>query len=172
MKLQKRKPNRLKNYDYSQNGAYFITICTNERKPILSRISVGASNARPNEIKLTDIGIVVEQGIKGITEHYDNVFVDNYVIMPNHIHLIIRIDIDNGRAMPAPTEGNGRPMVAPTVSRIIQQLKGYVTKQIGEPVWQKLYYDHIIRDEFDYFTKWQYIDNNPAKWLEDELYKE
>ncbi len=59
-----------------------------------------------------------------------------------------------------------------TVSRIIQQFKGYVTKQVGKSIWQKLYYDHIIRDEYDYFTKWQYIDDNPAKWLEDKLYQE
>lgn len=159
MELQKRKPNRLKDYDYSQNGAYFITICTNDRKSILSRIIVGASIARPNEIQLTDVGVIAEKGIKGIEEHYENVFVDNYLIMSNHIHLIIRIDNEKGRAM-----------LAPTISLIIQQFKGYVTKQFGKSVWQKLYYDHIIRDEYDYFTKWQYIEDNPSKWAEDELY--
>ena len=63
-------------------------------------------------------------------------------------------------------------MLAPTISRIIQQMKGYVTKQIGTSIWQNKAYDHIIRDDYDYMTKYQYIDENPAKWLlkEDEYY--
>lgn len=111
MNLPKRKPNRLKDYDYRQNGAYFITICTKDKKEILSRIVAGTvhSNERrgehcspeisrnhltehPNEVRLTAIGEIAEKGIQGIDEHYKNIFVDNYVIMPNHIHLIIRID--------------------------------------------------------------------------------
>lgn len=74
--------------------------------------------------------------------------------MPNHVHFIMRIERDDGR-----------PMVVPTVSRVIQQMKGYVSKQAGKPVWQAKSYDHIIRDGYDYMTKLQYIDNNPAKWL-------
>lgn len=93
-------------------------------------------------------------------EHYENVFVDNYVIMPNHIHLIIRLQNDGGR-----------PMVVPTISRIIQQFKGYVTKQVGMPVWQEKSYDHIIRDDYDYMIRYQYIDDNPAKWIEDKYYR-
>jgi len=163
MELQTRKPNRLKNYNYSQNGAYFITICTKDRKEILSAIenpmaTVGASIARPS-LKLTGVGEIVDKRINEIQNHYENVFVDNYVIMPNHIHLIIRID------------NNGRAMLAPTISRIIQQFKGVITKEIGNSIWQKLYYDHIIRDEYDYKNIWQYIDENPAKWFEDELYQ-
>lgn len=61
-------------------------------------------------------------------------------------------------------------MLAPTISRIIQQFKGYVTKQIGKSIWQKLFYDHIIRDEDDYIIKIQYIENNPSKWFEDKYY--
>lgn len=165
MESQTRKPNRLKDYDYSQNGAYFITICTKDRKPILSVIEnadeiVGASIARPFKIQLTDVGLIVDKAINGISIHYQNVFIDNYVIMPNHIHLIIRID------------NNGRAMLAPTISRIIQQFKGHVTKQIGESIWQKLYYDHIIRDDIDYQNIWKYIDENPAKWAEDEMFIE
>lgn len=157
--MNKRKATRLKEYDYAQNGAYFITICTQNKQCILSDIIVGASIARPCEIQLTQIGIVVENSIKGIEKHYQNVFVENYVIMPNHIHMIIRIDNSGGRAM-----------LAPTISRIIQQFKGYVTKQIGKSIWQKLFYDHIIRDEDDYIIKIQYIENNPSKWFEDKYY--
>lgn len=97
MELIKRKQNRLTDYDYAQNGAYFITICVNDRKPILSSITVGADIIRPNNIKLTNIGKVVDYSINSILLHYDGVFVDNYVIMPNHIHMIIRIENDGGR---------------------------------------------------------------------------
>lgn len=149
-----RKPNRLPDYDYSQNGAYFVTICIKDREPILSKISVGA-----NCVRLTDFGKVVDDEIKKMNTVYGCVFVDNYVIMPNHIHLLIRIEND-GR----------RPQVAPTVSRIIKQFKGSVTKQIGMSVWQKGFYDHVVRDEYDYQIRWKYIDDNPSKWAEDELY--
>lgn len=152
---QKRKANRLKDYDYSQNGAYFITICVNDRKPILSSVTVGA-----NCVRLSKIGIIIDNELQKINSIYENIFVDNYVIMPNHIHLIIRIDND------------GRTQFAPTMSRIIKQFKGSITKQIGKPIWQKGFYDHIIRDEYDYRIKQQYIDENPIKWIEDELYKE
>ena len=150
-----RKPNRLSNYDYSQNGAYFITICVKDREPILSRISVGA-----NCVRLTDFGKVIDCEIKKINVIYECVFVDNYVIMPNHIHLLIRIENDSRR-----------PQVAPTVGRIIKQFKGSVTKKLGMSVWQKGFYDHVVRDEYDYQIRWQYIDDNPPKWTEDELYR-
>ena len=75
--------------------------------------------------------------------------------------MIIRIDKDNRR-----------PQVAPTVSRITQQFKGSVTKQVKKSIWQKGFYDHIIRDEYYYQVKWQYIDDNPIKWAEDELHQD
>lgn len=156
MELIKRKQNRLTDYDYAQNGAYFITICVNDRKPILSSITVGADIIRPNNIKLTNIGKVVYYSINSILLHYDGVFVDNYVIMPNHIHMIIRIENDGGRMVSAPM--------------IVAGMKRYVSTKIGKSIWQKSFYDHIIRDDYDYQTKWQYIDENPGKWLEDELY--
>lgn len=149
---KKRKPNRLTDYDYTQNGAYFITICVNDRKPILSSITIG-----DNCVRLSKVGIVIKNEIDKMNMVYENVFVDNYVIMPNHIHLIIRIE-------------SGRTQFAPTIGRIIKQFKGSITKQIGKSIWQKSFYDHIIRDDYDYQTKWQYIDENPGKWLEDELY--
>ena len=162
MELQTRKPNRLKDYDYSQNGAYFITICTKDRKPILSVIEnadecVGETCGLPS-ICLTDVGKTIKNEIDKIHLIYDNIFIDNYVVMPNHIHLIIRID------------NNGRPQVSPTINRIIQQFKGSITKQIGKSIWQKSFYDHIIRDDIDYQNIWQYIDENPVKWKEDKLY--
>jgi REP element-mobilizing transposase RayT len=84
---------------------------------------------------------------------------DIFTIMPNHIHMIVRI------------ENDGRAMRAPTISRIINQFKGYVAKQIGFSIWQKLFYDEIIRNEQAYRNIWQYINENSAKWVEDKYYK-
>ena len=89
--LPKRKPTRLKDYDYSTPGAYFITICVKERKQILSKIIVGddAHIVPPNQ--LTNIGLVCDKYINNINTIYENVYLDKYVIMPNHIHLIISL---------------------------------------------------------------------------------
>lgn len=100
--------------------------------------------------------------IKNIENIYKNITVDKYVIMPNHIHLLLQIHSVNG----------GRPMVVPTIDRVIQQTKGYITKQIGKAIWQPRFYDHIIRGDQDYQEIWQYIENNPAKWADDEFYTE
>ena len=153
MDLPKRKIIRLQNYDYSSSGAYFITICTGDHKTIFTH-SVGAIHESP-EIELNNYGKIVDGYINQLNSRF-GISIDKYVIMPDHIHLLVTI---------LPLAG-GRPMGAPTVSNILNQLKGYVTKRIGFPVWQKLYYDHIIRDDTDYDAKWQYIDNNPSSWFE------
>ncbi len=150
--LPSRKVNRLKDYDYSMRGAYFVTICTQNRKRILSCIT--------QESVLTDIGKISEQAILKISDIYTEVSVDNYVIMPNHIHLILVIDDSQ----------NGRPMSAPTVSRVINHLKGYVSKCAGRPIWQKSFYEHIIRNNADYEEIRKYIYNNPINWQIDEFY--
>ena len=170
--LPKRKQNRLQNFDYSTNGAYFITICTREHKCILSHITpaVGADIIRPYNqtnrycadiirpctVKLTKYGRIVKNGVDNITKIYPNCLVNYFVIMPNHVHLIITINNVGGRMISAPT--------------VIGQFKRYVSKQSGISIWQKGFYDHIIRDEDDYITKAQYIENNPAKWTEDKYY--
>ena len=123
MDLPKRKRNRLEKHDYSMPGAYFITVCTRNREKLLWE-NVGASIARPQDVVLTGYGSIAEDAIKGIHQHYPAVLVDCYVIMPNHIHLLLRILSD----------ADGRPMVAPTISTVIQQMKGYVTKRIGENI--------------------------------------
>lgn len=161
MELLKRKPNRLKGYDYSQNGAYFITICVKNRHEMLWN-AVGARIARPqNTEDLSEYGIVIKNAINNISEQYPSVLVDKYVIMPNHIHMILLVD----------SSGDRREMRAPTISTVINQMKGYVTKQIGFSLWQKLFHDHIIRNEEEYRKIWEYIDTNPLKW-EDDCYFE
>ena len=159
--METRKQNRLKEYDYSQNGFYFITICTAEKSKLLCDISVGANCVRP-QTALSEIGKIVDENIVKLNGIYETVRVDQYVIMPNHVHLILVIQ--NGRTQ------DGRTQFAPTVSRIIKQFKGKITKQVGFCIWQKSFYDHVIRDEKDYLRIWEYIENNPGKWAEDKYF--
>ena len=154
MEPNKRKTIRLENYSYNQARAYFITICTKERKKLFWNC-VGATIGRPQEITLSRYGEIVNNAIKNIPKHYPAISVDKYVIMPDHIHLLLHIHSDE----------NGRAMHAPTISTVIQQTKGYVTKQIGLPIWQKLFYDHVIRDHNDYDEIWEYMENNPLKYF-------
>ena len=159
MELPERKHNRLANYDYSMPGAYFITVCTEKRK-LFFWGNVGATIGRPQNVSLSYYGKLVDSAIREIPNRYSCILLEKYVIMPNHIHLLLRIVSDE----------YGRPMVAPTVSTAIQQMKGVVTKQIGRNIWQKSFHDHIIRNEKDYLKIWEYIDGNPMKWQEDCFY--
>lgn len=118
-----RKSIRIEDYDYSTPGAYFITICTVNREKIFWD-SVGADIIRPQNIPLSTAGKIVEQGISQIAEHHDNVFVDKFCIMPDHIHLILRIESDVG----------GRIISAPTVSMVVGSMKRWVSRQIGRPI--------------------------------------
>ncbi len=161
MSYPQRKQNRLFQYDYSTTGAYFITVCTREHRQMLWS-DVGASIARPQDVVLSEVGLVVEKAIQNISVHYFAVNVDKYVIMPNHIHLLLQIRCHS----------DGRPMVAPTISTVIQQMKGYVTKTLGFSLWQRSFHDRVVRDERDYREIWNYIDTNPMKWEEDTLFKE
>ncbi len=157
MQMPKRKPNRLQTCNYSSAGAYFITICTANHEWLLWRTGERYTRLREtDDIPLSEYGTVVNDAIRAIPSKYAGVRVDYYVVMPNHIHLIIVIQ-----------EADGRAMRAPTIPTIINQMKGYVTKQIGFSIWQKLYYDHIIRnhDEYEKITK--YIIENPVKWQDD-----
>ena len=187
-----RKPNRLREYDYASNGVYFITICTKDRQHLLSSIvgaatcrpqssnapvgaatcrpqssnaPVGAATCRPNDsgymtehgepipcrIVLSESGMIVDAAIRELSTHYRNVNVDRYVVMPNHVHILLRIGETDGRQPAAPT--------------MIGSLKRHVSIAIGSPIWQKGFYDHVIRGEEDYLLHCRYIDENPWKWL-------
>jgi REP element-mobilizing transposase RayT len=154
MNLSKRKQIRIKNYDYSKNGAYFITICTANKEKILWSNRRGEL-CSPANIQLSNLGKIVDSEIKKLNFVYDAVNVDKYCIMSNHIHFIISIKADK----------NGRTQFAPTISRVVKQFKGSITKQIGKPIWQKSFYEHTIRNQTDYNEIWEYIENNPLKWI-------
>ena len=150
--LPKRKKNRLEHYDYSSCGVYFLTICTSKRENYFWD-NVGATIGRPQDVILSEYGGIVEESIHCIPDIYPALALESYVIMPDHIHLLLRIRSDE----------NGRPMVAPTMSRIVQQMKGYITKRIGFPIFQKLFFDHVIRNQQDYEEHLKYIYENPLR---------
>ena len=171
--LPKRKPNRLKNYDYSSPGAYFITFCTAERKKILSEVCVGTDVLGGPHINLTEYGKIAEKHILNMASFYDNISVDNYIIMPNHIHLLIVVKKQEkwmknicGRhgpsEMPVPTDS--------VIARFISTLKRFCNKEYGKNVWQYRSHDHIIRNEKEFQMIWEYVENNPLKWEEDCFY--
>jgi len=160
--LSRRKSPRLKEFDYSTPGAYFITICTADRKRILSDIPVGEGLAPP-EAKLSAIGQIVAEQILDLSVRYPSVSIDKYVIMPNHVHLLI--SLANGEI-----PGGASP--SPTVMDVVRTMKSISARQCSarfriKPLWQRSYHEHVIRNERDYLEIWKYIDNNPARWAED-----
>lgn len=167
MELPKRKSNRLKEYDYSTPGAYFITICTYNRKNIFGNIANGDIFNVP-KIILSPIGKIANSEISNIEGHYSNIKTEKYSIMPNHIHMIIRI---TERINPFPT-------IKYDIPNVVGKFKAAVTRHVGKAfmpsekiiIWQDSFNDHIIRGEKDYNEIWKYIDNNPTKWKEDEFY--
>lgn len=160
MELAKRKPTRLQGYDYSTPGAYFITICVKDRKQLLSTIVGDDAYIVPQNI-LSQIGLICDKYINNINTKYENVTVDKYVIMPNHIHMIISL---HGTMMASsPTN---------SIESIIRSFKIMVSKEIGISIWQRSYHDHIIRGEKDYQKIWNYIDTNILGWKKDYFYND
>lgn len=152
-KLQKRKKNRIENYDYSSQGLYFITICTAQRVNYFWDNTDTLFNS-PEDVELSEYGVIVKCAIDNISNVYSLISVEKYVIMPDHIHLLLYICDDE----------TGRPMAAPTISRVVNQFKGFVTKHIGKSLWQKLFYDHVIRNKQDYDEHMKYMYENPMRW--------
>ena len=147
MNRPQRKHPRLPEYDYSQQGAYFLTVCTKNRACLLSRVLLPGSEADGASVSLTEIGEMVQQHLQKIPG------LDSYVIMPNHIHLIVFRDEDDR-----------------SISADIRSFKTLVTKKVGRSIWQTSFHDHILRDPNDYLLHREYMEKNPAKWLKDPYY--
>ena len=209
-----RKGIRLPEYDYSSEGAYFVTVCTNGKRRILSELpTVGADDSvrpyalsgsaelanktdRPHALPgttvvaddpvrhhvltdtnvgaddsvrptvptiLTPIGKIVEECILSLSLHNNGIRLDKYVIMPNHIHLLLRF---------VPAEGG---QSRPPLQKVMQSLKSVTTRKCWEfgisKLWQRSFYDHVIRNETDYLKIWQYIEENPLRWSEDVFFE-
>ena len=174
--LKKRKTTRLKNADYNRNGMVFLTICTKERRCILSRI-VGTGVLDGPQIELTKYGQIADRRIHQLNDFYDDLSVESYVIMPNHIHILLWIKADeDGPSRTPVTDGPSRTPV-PTVqnsipSRFVSTFKRFCNKEYGINIWQYRSNDHIIRNRDDYEEHLRYIYENPRRWHYDELYTE
>ena len=164
MEYPKRKQNRIPEYDYSSPGAYFVTICTQDRRCILSNITVGADALGGPRVELTSIGRIVEKHLLS-TGRIKGLCVEKYVIMPNHVHMILVIENeDRPPGASAPTGAS--------IPDAIGAWKRLVHRELGEKIFQRSYHDHVIRNEEDWREIWDYIDTNPARWAEDRYYFE
>lgn len=150
--LQQRKTTRLVGADYHTTGIFFLTICTKNKQCLLSHM-VGTGVLDGPHIELTHCGKIADKYLNQLNDFYNDISIEDYVIMPNHIHLILRVnDLENGPSrMPAPTLQNS------TVSRFISTFKSFCNKECGENIWQYRSYDHIIRNLQDYETHIKYI---------------
>lgn len=166
--MNERKTLRLPGYDYGQNGCYFVTICTQSRKRRFALpISVGAAPCgRPDAASA-----MAEKWLLKIESKFPGVFVDKYVIMPNHIHFILHLEMcGEGGHMGPPLPKIVDWYKTMTTNEYIRMVrKGDVPPFEGK-LWQRSFYDHVIRGDEDYLRVWEYIASNPAKWREDEYY--
>ena len=158
MDLPKRKSIRYKNFDYSQCGSYFITICTRNRENLFWDMKKVYQTKQTNDLEhiinseflpLNNVGKIIEKNLMVWQNTYKNVKIENFVIMPNHIHFFISIL--------GSESGNKNP----DVSRMVSQFKVRVTKETGQSIWQKSYFDHIIVNEKEFNNYFDYIENNP-----------
>lgn len=173
--IHHRRSVRLRGYDYAQAGAYFVTICTQNRECLFGEIVDGM-------MVLNDAGRMVKHSWQWLASQYDYVGLDAWVVMPNHLHGIIVIADGDGRGgsrtalIDGDGDGKGGSRTAPTkpLGRLIGAFKTVSTKQINEMrqtlgavIWQRNYYEHIIRDEKSLARIREYIANNPQQWALD-----
>ena len=185
--IHHRRSIRLTGHDYSQSGLYFITLCTVDRTCMFGNVVEG-------KMQLNDMGQLVEQEwLNTINIRHDDVRLHNYIVMPNHFHAIIEIrrgeshspyshssqsylSQSNSSSITNECNINGkdlpRRMKSPskTVGAIVRGFKGAVSRQLGYSIWQRNYYEHIIRTDASYRHISNYIENNPTKWQSDKLY--
>ena len=175
-KFLQRKQLRLKNYDYSSKGAYFVTICSKNRDHIFSKIDyslfdkyeilysqiVGDGALDVPQPSLTVIGKIVEKYLLS-SESISGVTIGEYIIMPNHIHFIVflepekyNLSEDGTSRAPSPTNR--------MLPHLVSTFKRFVNKEFGENIFQRSYIEHVIRDVDDYNTKRKYIYENPLRW--------
>jgi len=163
---QRRKTIRLPEYDYSWIGAYFITICVRRKECILGQIKNG-------EIYLNEIGDAIHKNWFWLEKRFKDVKLDEFIVMPNHIHGII-LNTEEGGSRTAPTTLNKRK----PLGRLIGAFKTVSTKEVnnirntpGQKLWQRNYYEHIIRNENDLQSIRHYIKYNPLKWDNDPEFR-
>ena len=187
-----RKELRLKDFSYSENAAYFITICCRNMEHLLAKIETETSRdcqavgvgvlddpsppvlTRPEFVRtLTGTGEIVERKIVEMSESFSGADIDTFVVMPNHIHLLMSIYQGKGSSRtPTPTafSETNQKRSNEQIPAFVSYLKRSTNRMSGQKIWQRGYYDHVIRDYPDYCRIWDYINNNPYRWYEDKYY--
>ncbi len=141
-----RKVVRLPNFDYSSPNVYFITICTQDKACIFGTVHT-----------LSPLGQLARTELESVPRHHPEVHLEKYVIMPNHVHAIMRLDADVGIRSPIP--------------QIVSLYKAAVSRKAGKKLWQRSFYEHVVRNQAEYDQIWNYIENNPMKWEMDRFYR-
>jgi putative transposase len=166
--LDHRHSIRLQNFDYSQPGAYFVTIVSYQRRCVFGSVENDC-------LTLSLAGQCIDAIISDLPEHFP-VEINHQVVMPNHIHFLLSIKSDgleNPQFLNKPVKGSP----AQSISAIVQNLKANSSRHIhriwniDEPVWHRNYYEHVVRDQNDFDRIYTYIENNPLTWQKDELWK-
>lgn len=161
MDLPKRKNLRLENYDYSQNGGYFVTICTHERSHVFGEVTgsvVGANLCvRPNEPDKMVLKWLFE-----IENKYPGTKIDYYIVMPDHLHFVL---LKTGAHTGAPLQEIVKWFKTQTTNEYIKGVKIGLYEPFNRHLWQRGYFEHIIRNQQDLDEIRRYIENNPAKWV-------
>lgn len=181
MELPNRKLPRHSKHNYNTPGYYFITVCTKDKACILGHFVGSGLPDAPLENQLpqrecpggcslqrhmqyTAYGEIVHRQLKTMRNFYQDIQIEKYVVMPNHIHLLLYI--------PGMFELDSNDRANAGISRFVGTFKRFCNKQIGQNIWQTSFHDHVIRGERDYQRIWQYIENNPVRWAEDCFYTE
>lgn len=163
-----RRSIRLQNHDYASPGEYFITICTYEREPIFGMI-------RENKMILNEWGTIAESSWQNLYQHFSHIHLNSWIVMPNHIHGIICIDeYPDGHFK---TDRKFSDAISGSISTIVGSFKSATTRKInqirqnsGATIWQRNYYEHVIRDDITKARIQDYIVNNPKNWTDDRFY--
>ena len=183
MEIPQRKQNRLSEYDYGQEGAYFVTLCTQNRSRLFQMElpvgngkrhdtqvvpygaipdGVGGGNGTTHRLCPTAGNAIIHKWVQETENKFPNIAIDKYVIMPDHLHLIVTIkERHAGRSLPDVM----RFFKTMTTNEYIRGVKDGTLTPFDGKLWQKSYYDHVIRNQQDYNEIWQYIENNPTKWI-------
>lgn len=152
--LPQRKSPRLRGYDYSSAGGYFVTVCTHQHKHLFGAV-------KQDQMILNKVGNIAENCLLEIPKHYVDVEVDSFVVMPNHVHIVIFLIEEKT-----------------SLSKILNTYKAAVTREIRRKslsqaiIWQSSFHDHIIRNEHELNYIRRYVVYNPAKWAEDKFYSD
>jgi len=163
-----RKSLRLADYDYAQVGAYFVTIVIDQRRCLFGTVA-------DEKLLLNTFGCMAQAAWAELPKHFPQCELDAFVVMPNHIHGIVHIAVGAQHAAPLHDTGSSRPRVkAGSLGAIVRSFKSAVTKHYNEKcaapgsvLWQRNYYEHVIRDEVSLQRIQEYITTNPARWSVD-----